>query len=907
MKLKIFLSITVVLFLISTTSFPQTKTNIEALNQLSKQFDLEWQQKRARVVAYAQKNNIPIVHETDNGNLVQMIDVENGIPVYRTTHNYEAAQTTRTIELWEGGNTGLELTGEGYEQLGHWDAGKVRLSHQEFTDQGPSRVIWMDVNVATHYHATHTAGTMVAAGISANAQGMAYGGQLKSWEWNNDNSEMASAAAQGLEISNHSYGFVRGWEHNNGNWIWYGDASVAPMEDYRFGFYDANSRALDQIAFNAPNYLIVRSAGNDRGQGPSDAGQGDTPEKDGGDDGYDCIGQEEVSKNVLTVGAVYRVLNYTGPADVRISSFSSWGPADDGRIKPDIVGKGVNVYSTFDGSDTDYGTISGTSMSAPNVSGSCGLLQLHYQNLNGNPMRAATLKGLILHTADEAGLNDGPDYIYGWGLMNAERAANLIIDDQGQNSIDELVLLNNEDYSLDINVPEGAEELRVTISWTDPGGLPVSPSLNPRDPMLVNDLDLKVMDPSSVTHFPYKLDPDNPSNAATSDSENNVDNIEMVVISNPAPGTYTIYIDHDGTLSNGEQAYSLIISGMDEYNVVPECVTALESPGDGAVDVLLNEWLSWKSADYATSYDIYFGTDGGGTQTPTNVYDGENITDNGFSYFMDPSTTYYLQVIPRNNEGTATNCDQIWSLTTMDVIDTFPYFQGMEETNEPELPEYWQAVNLLLPEWESIDIFGHTGNSSMLCYYQDPTTYDNWFISPPFSFESGKEYNVSFYYHSYGGNPEVMKVYWGNSPYYSDLTNLLYEDNGFTGGWFGGNGLFITENDDIVFFGFHVESETGNGVLLDDIKIEDWGTVSIEEKGSTDPKIYSTTDGIVIETNSEWQNASITIYNSSGQLLKQPTSVTSQRLVYNEQLKSGLYIIQLNNKGVIFTKKIIVK
>ena len=126
------------------------------------------------------------------------------------------------------------------------------------------------------------------------------------------------------------------------------------------------------------------------------------------------------------------------------------------------------------------------------------LLQLHYQNLNGNPMRAATLKGLILHTADEAGPNDGPDYMFGWGLMNAERAAMLITDDQGQNAIDELVLEGGDIYQRTINVPEGTPELKVTISWTDPAGIPVQPQLNPRDPMIINNLDLMVFNSKTI-------------------------------------------------------------------------------------------------------------------------------------------------------------------------------------------------------------------------------------------------------------------------------------------------------------------------------------------------------------------------------------------------------------------------
>jgi len=109
--------------------------------------------------------------------------------------------------------------------------------------------------------------------------------------------------------------------------------------------------------------------------------------------------------------------------DVVANSFSSWGPTDDGRIKPDIVADGVSVYSTLATNDSSYGYLNGTSMAAPGASGSLLLLQeLSYKLIN-KPIRAATVKALAIHTANEAGLNPGPDYKFGWGLLNTSEAA----------------------------------------------------------------------------------------------------------------------------------------------------------------------------------------------------------------------------------------------------------------------------------------------------------------------------------------------------------------------------------------------------------------------------------------------------------------------------------------------------
>ena len=124
---------------------------------------------------------------------------------------------------------------------------------------------------------------------------------------------------------------------------------------------------------------------------------------DGGPNGYDCLTPKSVAKNILTIGAVDDLGSMT--------SFSGFGPTDDGRIKPDLVANGTTIYSSIGTASTDYGTYNGTSMAAASVTGSLALLyQLQQMLQPGVKLHSSTMKGLLIHTTTEAGQDPGPDY-----------------------------------------------------------------------------------------------------------------------------------------------------------------------------------------------------------------------------------------------------------------------------------------------------------------------------------------------------------------------------------------------------------------------------------------------------------------------------------------------------------------
>lgn len=564
------LSLTFLLLISAGTLMAQQTYSQEHLienKKMEEAFQKKFESQRSRAQTIAKEKGISLRNELPNGTIIEFAGFdERGNMLFDKTYNLGAGRTISTNKVWPGGAVGTSLTGAGMNnRLGVWDGGAVRTSHQEFQ----SRAIQVDGATAQSDHATHVAGTMVAGGVTANAKGMSYEAPLRAYDWNNDDAEMTSAAGSGMLISNHSYGTITGWDQQGSAWVWFGDPSISNTEDWKFGFYDNQARDWDQIALNNPNYLICKAAGNDRGDYLSGStwqysdgtpGSGTPPGLDGGSTGFDCIPTYGNAKNVLTVGAVNKINNgWTQVSDVVMSSFSGWGPTDDGRIKPDVVAAGVSIYSCISTSNTAYDTYQGTSMATPNGSGSLLLVQQHYNNVKKTFMRSATLKGLAIHTADEAG-NAGPDYKFGWGLLNTAKAVQLISDSSGS-LILERTLNSGSTYSQGIT-SDGVKPLRITISWTDRPGTPVAASLDPSNRMLINDLDIRLTRTSDNTIFqPYILDPANPNTLATT-GDNIRDNVEQIYLAAPQSGSYLLTVSHKSTLTGGSQAYSLIISGQ---------------------------------------------------------------------------------------------------------------------------------------------------------------------------------------------------------------------------------------------------------------------------------------------------------------------------------------------------------
>jgi len=546
MKISTLLFTTLLMFVTTLSAIAQTpeqiqkiisKYDLNSLSLLETQAAFEFNRDRQEALDLAAIYGWAESYETENGGQGLLVGVLDGnYPLYYETTNKGAGITARVDRVHTGGTAGLDLNGENM-LVGVWDGGLVRTTHELLEN----RVTPIDGATTFSDHSTHVSGTILGSEAfqAGNAKGMAPLAEIISSDFNNASSEALNAVATyGLLVSNHSYGIP---------------ADQSPV--WFLGKYDSNARLWDQITFSAPYYLPVYSAGNAR----------NTNHPNQADGGYDILTAYSNSKNVLVVAATFQVLNYVNSTSVNMSSFSSWGPTDDGRIKPDISAKGVNTFSSVGPGNSNYANYSGTSMSAPSVAGAAILLQQHYSNLNaGEFMLSSTLRGLIIHTADEAGAAPGPDYRFGWGLINTERAAAVLTNNGTTSTVQELTLPQANVFTLTGTAIPG-ERLVASITWTDKQGNVTAGQIEDDDtPMLVNDLDLRVTDSNNVEFLPWILDHTNFSAPATN-GDNFRDNVEKIEIDNPV-GDYTITISHKGVLLNDQQVVSLILTGIE--NVV---------------------------------------------------------------------------------------------------------------------------------------------------------------------------------------------------------------------------------------------------------------------------------------------------------------------------------------------------
>jgi len=544
--------------------------NQTRLNELIVDFKKEIETKKNQLIASRFEQQWGVGQQQLDGTVVALTDVGvDGTPLFYTTHMDPTSKVSRASALYAHGDLDLALSGLGMT-VGIWDAGVARTTHREFD----SRVKNNDQGEIDN-HGTLVTGTVVSSGVKEKAQGVAFDATALTHDWFRDKIEVTQAAANGLLISNHSYGI-----------------KTDRVPDWYFGAYIKTTQDWDNIMYNAPYYLMVTAAGN-----AQNSFDNETPNFGRTQDGFDLLLGFATAKNGLVIAGADTKFDGNGNLkNVKVAGYSSFGPTDDGRIKPDLAGDGTLVHSASADSDNSYGSSMGTSMAAPGVSGSLLLLQEYHQELYGSYMKSATLKGLALHTADDVG-EPGPDYTMGWGVINTKRAAETLKNKDFSTQISEESLGEGETLTYTVKA-SGYESLSFSISWTDPAGEYVNRGdLNASIAALTNDLDIRISQ-DGKTYFPWKLNPAEAKGQAVK-GDNLVDPFERVDIPN-AHGEYTITVSHKGNLIHGVQDFSLIVSGAELTSCRLETPTEIEittSKTSGAT-------LEWTSLGTETLYEL---------------------------------------------------------------------------------------------------------------------------------------------------------------------------------------------------------------------------------------------------------------------------------------------------------------
>jgi uncharacterized repeat protein (TIGR01451 family) len=451
-------------------------------------------------------------------------------------------------------------------------------------------------------HGTHVAGSVAGAGVASGADPAQhqYGGSfagvapearlvIQAFEATPEGDVIgldpdfyqlfAQAYADGARLHTNSWGDPTG-----------------PITDTAaaYGGYTYGSQRTDKFLWDHPDMTIFFAAGN--------SGKDGTPGALGfctGGDGVvdpDSLLAPGTAKNVVTVGASESQRTVGGLSDIPwllvsfcfavqpiatdllsdnpngMAAFSSRGPTDDGRVKPDIVAPGTNIVSDgshYPGAGTlwgsyetnpDYVYSGGTSMATPLVAGA-GVLVRQWLTLRGlaNPSAAAVKAALLDTTADMAPGQYGvgttqeipysrPNNVAGWGradlgFLTAPAPYMLWLDDHAAGLATGDTVSYTHTTTRPLHVVDSSQPLRVMLAWTD---YPAEPGAGQQ---LVNDLDLVVTGPGGATYYG--------NGVATGDRTNNV---EGLVIDNPPAGEYSVQV-RAFNVPMGPQPYALAVGG----------------------------------------------------------------------------------------------------------------------------------------------------------------------------------------------------------------------------------------------------------------------------------------------------------------------------------------------------------
>ncbi|MBN1488262.1 MAG: DNRLRE domain-containing protein, partial [Anaerolineae bacterium] len=334
------------------------------------------------------------------------------------------------------------------------------------------------------------------------------------------------------------------------------------------------------------------------------------------------------AKNILTVGASESLRDdalsgtwsenfgytespiaqdYIADAVDGMAAFSSRGPTDDGRIKPDVTAPGTMIISSrshhalagvgWGVYDDDHIYMGGTSMSAPLTAGAAALVRewLVKQQSLSDPsaalLKALLVNGAVAMTPGQYGTGTTqeipayrPNPVSGWGRVDLVQTLTPSGTLWYTDTTTGLATGDTATYTLEM---EKAGEMRVVLAWTDYPGSPTAARA------LVNDLDLEVVGPGGSSYGNSGVY--QPGAACLRGGQwDRCNNVEGVLISVPQPGTYRIVV-HAHNVPNGPQPFAL---AANSYFIDSNTPPTIKSLPDRVVPVD----VGWDKAIYLPDY-----------------------------------------------------------------------------------------------------------------------------------------------------------------------------------------------------------------------------------------------------------------------------------------------------------------
>lgn len=584
------------------------------------------------------------------------------------------------------------------------------------------------------------------------------------------------------------------------------------------GVYNANAVFVDEQVHSNQSLMHVFSAGN---SGTRDHGYG------AGNLWGNISGGAKAAKNIICAGNV----NYKD----ELSRSSSRGPAEDGRIKPDLCAQG-DFHTTTDADNTYNNSFGGTSASSPAIAGVSAQLYQAYKGLNNgvNP-ESGLIKAVMLNTARDMG-NPGPDFEYGWGVLNGLKAVRIIEDER---YVRDNIAQGGTNSHI-ITVPQNVSEVRVMTYWTDVDG---DPSVTIA---LVNDINMELVTPDNQTFNPWVLDP-TPNEASLSAPAvrgvDHLNNVEQVTINNPSAGTYTVNVD-GFSIPQGPQTYYMVYEFIyDEVELVYPIGGEGFVPGE-------TEVIYWDASNGNETFSLEYSTDGGDSYTSI----ANNISSSNRYYDWRVPSVISNEVTVRINRGNSSSESDL-PFTIVELPEDIAVTNVCANSIRLE----WDAVNGATSYEVSVlgekymDSVGTSTTNSLIITGLDPEE-EHWY-SVKAIVEGGKGRRAIAIYHAGGiencTDPCLNSYHNGfeiiEAETFCEMFGVQTQESSENGL----NVAFIENDDWIKFanvdFGVNVVNTIDTRVATQNAggTIEVW----IDDKDSGDPLVVLT-----VTNTSDWQN-----------------------------------------------------